>query len=163
MLAVKAYAATSAALDYIECGPGPEHDVHAIDVATGTDRVLGRTRAVASGSPITLSPDGAVLVPREARTGPTEVRAKPDGGFPGVDPIWHYGYLFSPALTLGGGTFAVQRNIVAEQVLGLPREPDVEHGMAWTETRTRKPSSVHEGPSSVQREPSSVQRENVAS
>jgi hypothetical protein len=32
----------------------------------------------------------------------------------------------------------VQRNIVAEQVLGLPREPDVEHGMAWNETRTRK-------------------------
>ena len=58
--------------------------------------------------------------------------------YPDVDPIWHYGYLFSPALTLGGGTFAVQRNIVAEQVLGLPREPDVEHGMAWTETRARK-------------------------
>ena len=41
--------------------------------------------------------------------------------FPDVDPIWHYGYLFSPALTIGGGTFAVQRNIVAEHVLGLPR------------------------------------------
>ena len=46
------------------------------------------------------------------------------------------GYLFSPALTLGGGTFAVQRNIVAEKVLGLPREPDVEKGMSWTETKS---------------------------
>ena len=42
-------------------------------------------------------------------------------GFADVEPIWHYGYLFHPALTLGGGTFAVQRNIVAEHVLGLPR------------------------------------------
>ena len=43
-----------------------------------------------------------------------------DSQFPEVDPLWHYGWLFSPALTLGGGTFAVQRNIVAELVLGLP-------------------------------------------
>jgi alkylation response protein AidB-like acyl-CoA dehydrogenase len=40
-----------------------------------------------------------------------------------VDPVWSYGFLFSPALTIGGGTWAVQRNIVAERVLGLPREP----------------------------------------
>ena len=26
--------------------------------------------------------------------------------FPDVDPVWHYGFLFSPALTIGGGTFA---------------------------------------------------------
>ena len=51
--------------------------------------------------------------------------------------MWHYGYLFSPALTIGGGTFAVQRNIVAEHVLGLPREPDVERGLTWRETRAR--------------------------
>ncbi len=43
----------------------------------------------------------------------------------GVDPIWHYGWLFAPALTLGGGTWAIQRNIVAERVLALPREIDV--------------------------------------
>ena len=60
--------------------------------------------------------------------------------FAGVDPIWHYGFLFSPALTLGGGTFAIQRNIVAEHVLGLPREPNVEQGMSWSETRSRQPA-----------------------
>ena len=59
--------------------------------------------------------------------------------FPDVDPVWHYGYLFSPALTLGGGTWAVQRNIVAEQVLGLPREPNIQQGMSWADTQRRTP------------------------
>ena len=39
-----------------------------------------------------------------------------------LDP-WHWGYLFSRALTIGGGTSEVQRDIIAEQLLGLPREP----------------------------------------
>jgi alkylation response protein AidB-like acyl-CoA dehydrogenase len=38
--------------------------------------------------------------------------------------IWHYGFLFAPALTIGGGTAEVQRNIVAERALGLPHDPD---------------------------------------
>jgi hypothetical protein len=38
--------------------------------------------------------------------------------------LWHYGFLFAPALTVGGGTGEVQRNIVAERVLGLPHDVD---------------------------------------
>jgi alkylation response protein AidB-like acyl-CoA dehydrogenase len=41
---------------------------------------------------------------------------------PGPFP-WIFGFLFSPALTIGGGTAEVQRNIIAERVLGLPRDP----------------------------------------
>jgi alkylation response protein AidB-like acyl-CoA dehydrogenase len=41
---------------------------------------------------------------------------------PGAFP-WIMGFLFSPALTIGGGTSEVQRNIIAERVLGLPRDP----------------------------------------
>jgi alkylation response protein AidB-like acyl-CoA dehydrogenase len=110
-----------------------EHGQHVMELAkdlAGIDGVL-------AGS----GPPGAI--PARMRSGATEIRF-PRGAasqYPDVDPIWHYGFLFAPALTLGGGTFAVQRNIVAEQVLGLPREPDVERGMTWAETRTRKTES----------------------
>ena len=40
-----------------------------------------------------------------------------------VDDAYHWGYLFSRALTIGGGTSEVQRNIIGEHLLGLPREP----------------------------------------
>jgi alkylation response protein AidB-like acyl-CoA dehydrogenase len=44
----------------------------------------------------------------------------------GTDPaLWHHGFLFAPALTVGGGTGEVQRNIVAERVLGLPHDVGV--------------------------------------
>ena len=34
---------------------------------------------------------------------------------------WPYGFLYSPALTIGGGTSEVQRDVIGERVLGLPR------------------------------------------
>jgi alkylation response protein AidB-like acyl-CoA dehydrogenase len=46
----------------------------------------------------------------------------PDGAVMG-DATWSRGFLYGPALTVGGGTAEVQRNIVAEKVLGLPRDP----------------------------------------
>jgi len=39
-----------------------------------------------------------------------------------VNATWHHGFLYSQALTIGGGTSVVQRNIIAERVLGLPRD-----------------------------------------
>jgi alkylation response protein AidB-like acyl-CoA dehydrogenase len=52
------------------------------------------------------------------------------------DAMWHYGFLFAPALTIGGGTSEVQRNIIGERVLGLPHDIDVEAGKTWTEARS---------------------------
>jgi acyl-CoA dehydrogenase len=39
------------------------------------------------------------------------------------DGEWHDLFLTAPSLSIRGGTDEVQRNIVAEQVLGLPKEP----------------------------------------
>ncbi|MDQ1380088.1 MAG: hypothetical protein QOJ71_807 [Actinomycetota bacterium] len=52
-----------------------------------------------------------------------------------LDSAWDRGFLFSPALTVGGGTSEVLRNIIAERLLGLPHDLDVEQGKTWSETR----------------------------
>jgi alkylation response protein AidB-like acyl-CoA dehydrogenase len=49
--------------------------------------------------------------------------------------LWSRGFLFSPALTVGGGTSEVLRNVIAERILGLPHDHDVEQGKTWAETK----------------------------
>ncbi len=57
-----------------------------------------------------------------------------------VDPdwsAWASGFLFSPALTVGGGTAEVLRNIIGERILGLPHDIDVEQGLTWSEAHSK--------------------------
>jgi len=89
-----------------------EHGQHVMEVA----KDLAGTSGLLAGS----GPRGEL--PGSLRGGATEIRFA-DDLMPGVEKVWHYGYLFAPALTIGGGTWAVQRNIIAEWVLGLPRDP----------------------------------------
>ena len=60
-----------------------------------------------------------------------------DGAPFGDDALgWAGGWLYARALTIGGGTSEVQRNIIAERVLGLPHDVDVEKGKSWAQART---------------------------
>ena len=105
---------------------GDEHGQHVMELA----KHVAGAHGMITGS----GPSGDL--PAAARTGATEIRfPRDDSPFPEVEPVWHYGFLFAPALTVGGGTFAVQRNIIAEQVLGLPRDINVEQGLTWSESR----------------------------
>jgi alkylation response protein AidB-like acyl-CoA dehydrogenase len=101
--------------------PGAEASVQKLKADEHGQEVMAVARDLvgAAGMLNGAGPAGP-LGPR-SRGAPTEVNSRGLGR--GVDPVWSYGFLFSPALTIGGGTWAVQRNIVAERVLGLPREP----------------------------------------
>ena len=119
--------------------PGPEASILKVMSDDHGQRVM-ELAAATVGPAGMLSGSGPIgEIPPGMRTGATQVNATGREQFPGVDPIWHHGFLFSPALTLGGGTFAVQRNIIAEHALGLPREPNVESGLTWSESRARRP------------------------
>jgi alkylation response protein AidB-like acyl-CoA dehydrogenase len=81
--------------------PGPEASIRKVFADEHGQRLMGLA--------LDLAGTGGVL----AETGP--FGAAPD--------LWRYGFLFGPALTIGGGTAEVQRNIIGERVLGLPAEP----------------------------------------
>lgn len=117
--------------------PGAEASIQKIMADEHGQHVMSLAKDLVGADGMLTGSGPAGDLADSVRDGPTEVNfgRGAESQFADVDPIWHYGYLFHPALTLGGGTFAVQRNIVAEQVLGLPREPDVERGLTWSETR----------------------------
>jgi alkylation response protein AidB-like acyl-CoA dehydrogenase len=93
--------------------PGPEASVRKVLADEHGQRVFGLAKDLAGA--------GGML----SDTGPL---GAPVG-------LWHYGFLFAPALTVGGGTGEVQRNIIAERSLGLPHERDAQAGLTWSQMR----------------------------
>ena len=49
--------------------------------------------------------------------------------------VWEQQFLNQWAPRIGGGTDQIQRNVVGERALGLPREPRLDKDLPWRETR----------------------------
>lgn len=81
--------------------PGPEASIRKILADEHGQHVVGLARDLTGASAMIADQSGDGL----------------------SSPSWYYAFLFSPALTIGGGTGEVQRNIVGERALGLPHEP----------------------------------------
>ncbi len=116
--------------------PGPEASIQKLMADEHGQNTLELAREIAGTAGMLEGSGPAGDVPGRMGMGVTEINFQSDQ-FPDVDPIWHYGFLFAPALTIGGGTWAVQRNIVAEHVLGLQRDINVEKGKTWAEARSQ--------------------------
>ncbi len=116
--------------------PGPEASVQKLLADEHGQHLMAAAQELAGAEAMLAGAGPRGPLDARATSGPTHVNAT--GGIDGVEPIWHYGFLFSPALTIGGGTWAVQRNIIAERVLGLPAEPDPTRGTSWAQSRGRQ-------------------------
>jgi alkylation response protein AidB-like acyl-CoA dehydrogenase len=97
--------------------PGPEASIRKIMADEHGQRAMEIARDITGA-------DAMIIGEPDAKTGKT-IRSK----------SWYSGYMFSKALTIGGGTGEVQRNILGERVLGLPAEPDPDKGLSWADTR----------------------------
>ena len=112
--------------------PGPEASIRKIMADEHGQHVMSLARDMVGAHAMLTGGDGTEpFVPGTDTKGLGP--AKPDGGL--SHPGWYDGYMFSQALTIGGGTGDVQRNIVAERVLGLPADVNVIAGMTWAESQ----------------------------
>jgi 3-oxochol-4-en-24-oyl-CoA dehydrogenase len=112
--------------------PGPEASIRKILADEHGQHVMLLARDLVGANAMLTGGDGTdEFVPGtdSKGLGPD----KPAGGL--FHPGWYDGFMFSQALTIGGGTGDVQRNIVAERVLGLPHDVDVNKGLSWAEAQ----------------------------
>jgi alkylation response protein AidB-like acyl-CoA dehydrogenase len=115
--------------------PGPEASIRKILADEHGQHVMALARDMIGADGMLVSSDGiAEVVPGTDTKGLGPSR--PEGGL--AHAGWYDGYLFSQALTIGGGTGDVQRNIVAERVLGLPHDVDVAKGLTWSEAQRQR-------------------------
>jgi alkylation response protein AidB-like acyl-CoA dehydrogenase len=102
---------------------GPEGSLGKLAVS-----VVGRR--LADWAPI-LGGANAMLLPEGYDRGEEE----PGAGRRGIGSrSLALGCVGSPGMAIAGGTDQIQRNIIGDRVLGLPREPAVDRGLPWSQT-----------------------------
>jgi alkylation response protein AidB-like acyl-CoA dehydrogenase len=60
----------------------------------------------------------------------------------GVQPQSVHDLLYSRCLSIAGGTSEIQRNIIAERILGLPKDAGVPRGVPWSRVRRSRASGT---------------------
>lgn len=115
---------------------------HGADRVAGLGDVAGRWpdhRSAHSAAVASVHTEHVLLDLIRLRTVSARLRGDQPGPEASVRKIladeWYDGFMFSQALTIGGGTGNVQRNIVAERVLGLSADVDEHSGMTWATAR----------------------------
>ena len=98
--------------------------IHLIGLRILTDLVAGRQPgAIAEVKKLMADRAGQrIMNLAKDLAGPDGMRTD-RGPFGEETDVWNWGFLFSPALTIGGGTSQILLNVIAERMLGLPREP----------------------------------------
>jgi alkylation response protein AidB-like acyl-CoA dehydrogenase len=77
-------------------------------------------RRLSEWAPVLLGPEGAIV----------SHGYQPASGGRGIPMRC----VQSPSTAIAGGTDQIQRNIIGDRVLGLPREPAVDRGVPWSQT-----------------------------
>jgi alkylation response protein AidB-like acyl-CoA dehydrogenase len=114
--------------------PGPEASVRKILADEHGQHVMAAARDLIGAWALVTGGDGTSPGPSDRTGGRASRNLSPEKPEPDLDDrAWYSGFLFSQALTIGGGTGEVQRNIVAERALGLSHDVDVEAGKSWAE------------------------------
>jgi alkylation response protein AidB-like acyl-CoA dehydrogenase len=102
--------------------PGPEGAIHKMLAAPHGQRVVDLAKRA-------QGPRGLIAGEQPF---PTQLAADDD---PYND--WDYAFWFSPAVTLGVGTQEILKNVVAERMLGLPRDLDPTASLPWSQARRK--------------------------
>jgi len=104
-------------------GAGPEGSLGKLAVS-----VVGRR--LAEFMPSLLGPEATLIDSYEMADTPRPQRGSWDGVPFGIQRA----FVGSPGMAIAGGTDQIQRNIIGDRVLGLPREPSVDKGVPWSRT-----------------------------
>jgi alkylation response protein AidB-like acyl-CoA dehydrogenase len=96
--------------------PGPEGSIGKVASTELTKRVAGMAMEL-------LGPEGMILPTRYPLPG------EPDPSRSTDDP--RFNFLATPSNTIMGGTSEIQRNNIAERILGLPGDVRVDKGIPW--------------------------------